>query len=71
MESTATRAPVEYVACPIELLLTCRLRQFDGTGVDGSVTGSILAVERIEAELFTDGGNGVVVRLPGRRFRVS
>ncbi len=24
--------------------------------------------ERIEAELFTDGGNNAVVRLPGRRF---
>ena len=28
----------------------------------------MLAVERIEAELFTDGGNGAVVRLPGRKF---
>lgn len=25
-------------------------------------------MERIEAELFTDGGNDAVVRLPGRRF---
>ena len=25
-------------------------------------------MERIEAELFTDGGNGAVVRMPGRRF---
>ena len=25
-------------------------------------------VERVEAELFTDGGNNAVVRLPGRRF---
>lgn len=25
-------------------------------------------MERIEAELFTDGGNNAVVRLPGRRF---
>ncbi|MFJ2517286.1 DUF6959 family protein [Streptomyces griseoviridis] len=25
-------------------------------------------MERIEAELFTDGGNDVVVRMPGRRF---
>ena len=25
-------------------------------------------VERIEAELFTDGSNNAVVRLPGRRF---
>ena len=25
-------------------------------------------MERIEAELFTDGGNAAVVRLPGRRF---
>ncbi|MEV1064119.1 hypothetical protein [Streptomyces sp. NPDC050263] len=25
-------------------------------------------IERIEAELFTDGGNNAVVRLPGRRF---
>ncbi|MGY5126248.1 DUF6959 family protein [Streptomyces nigrescens] len=25
-------------------------------------------VERAEAELFTDGGNDAVVRLPGRRF---
>jgi predicted RNase H-like HicB family nuclease len=25
-------------------------------------------MERVEAELFTDGGNGAVVRLPGRRF---
>ncbi len=26
------------------------------------------SVERIEAELFTDGSNNAVVRLPGRRF---
>lgn len=26
------------------------------------------AMERVEAELFTDGGNNAVVRLPGRRF---
>ncbi|MFD3623119.1 DUF6959 family protein [Streptomyces sp. NPDC058698] len=25
-------------------------------------------MERVEAELFTDGGNDAVVRLPGRRF---
>ncbi|MGW1888365.1 DUF6959 family protein [Streptomyces sp. NPDC001970] len=25
-------------------------------------------MERVEAELFTDGGNNAVVRLPGRRF---
>ncbi|MFK0123186.1 DUF6959 family protein [Streptomyces nigra] len=25
-------------------------------------------MERIEAELFTDGGNDAVVRVPGRRF---
>jgi hypothetical protein len=25
-------------------------------------------MERIEAELFTDGGNDAVVRMPGRRF---
>jgi len=25
-------------------------------------------MERIDAELFTDGGNDAVVRLPGRRF---
>ncbi|MFG2938356.1 DUF6959 family protein [Streptomyces sp. NPDC048282] len=25
-------------------------------------------MERIEAELFTDGGNNAVVRMPGRRF---
>ncbi|WP_420709074.1 DUF6959 family protein [Streptomyces sp. NRRL B-1140] len=25
-------------------------------------------MERIEAELFTDGGNDAVVRIPGRRF---
>lgn len=25
-------------------------------------------MERVEAELFTDGGNYAVVRLPGRRF---
>ncbi|MER6678568.1 hypothetical protein [Streptomyces sp. NPDC000983] len=25
-------------------------------------------MERIEAELFTDGGNDAVLRLPGRRF---
>lgn len=25
-------------------------------------------MERVEAELFTDGGNNTVVRLPGRRF---
>ncbi|MEU5160155.1 hypothetical protein AB0G74_11170 [Streptomyces sp. NPDC020875] len=25
-------------------------------------------MERIEAELFTDGGNDAVVRLPGRRY---
>ncbi|MFF9780195.1 DUF6959 family protein [Streptomyces sp. NPDC013978] len=27
-----------------------------------------IEAERIEAELFTDGGNDAVVRLPGRRF---
>ncbi|MGW3727150.1 DUF6959 family protein [Streptomyces sp. NPDC000851] len=25
-------------------------------------------MERVEAELFTDGGNNAVVRLPGRKF---
>lgn len=25
-------------------------------------------MERVEAELFTDGGNNAVVRLPGRRY---
>lgn len=25
-------------------------------------------MERVEAELFTDGGNDAVIRLPGRRF---
>ncbi|MGW1885547.1 DUF6959 family protein [Streptomyces sp. NPDC001970] len=25
-------------------------------------------MERVEAELFTDGGNSALVRLPGRRF---
>ncbi|MFI9762050.1 DUF6959 family protein [Streptomyces sp. NPDC051963] len=25
-------------------------------------------MERVEADLFTDGGNGAVVRLPGRKF---
>ncbi|MDX3693451.1 hypothetical protein PV726_24505 [Streptomyces europaeiscabiei] len=25
-------------------------------------------MERIEAELFTDGGNDAVIRMPGRRF---
>ncbi|WP_370366073.1 hypothetical protein [Catenulispora sp. GP43] len=25
-------------------------------------------IERVEADLFTDGGNNAVVRLPGRRF---
>ncbi|WP_371799133.1 hypothetical protein OG963_15045 [Streptomyces sp. NBC_01707] len=25
-------------------------------------------IERVEAELFTDGGNDAVLRLPGRRF---
>ncbi|MFI2348440.1 DUF6959 family protein [Streptomyces sp. NPDC019443] len=31
------------------------------TGLDGPM-------EHVEAELFTDGGNNAVVRLPGRRF---
>lgn len=57
------QVPVELVACPVELSLNCRLRQIGGTGVGGRATGSMLAVERIEAELFTDGGNGAVVRL--------
>lgn len=62
------KVPVECVACPIELSLNCRLRQIGGTGVGAVATGSMLAVERIEAELFTDGGNDAVVRLPGRKF---
>ncbi|MEY9928301.1 hypothetical protein ABH926_002940 [Catenulispora sp. GP43] len=30
--------------------------------------GAVSGIERVEADLFTDGGNNAVVRLPGRRF---
>jgi hypothetical protein len=35
--------------------------------MSGGVVGLDEAMERVDAEVFTDGGNDAVVRLPGRR----